>query len=335
MLQVVGPYEILRPIAQGGMADVFEARHGILGRHVALKVLRAERTSDDGPDRMTQEAQILEVLSHSGTVRVFDVGTLDDRRVWIAMELVRGESLADRMARIGRLGIHTVMRIMRDVLEVLHAAHGHTIVHRDLKPENLIIDERGRVRVLDWGIAGIGGQRDPLARTELQPGTPHYMAPEQARGEPLDTRTDLYALGVVLFEALTGLAPFDSDDDMEILIQHLTIRPPAVGSRRPDCPTGLARMVDQLLAKNPEDRPTIGELRTGLADLETALRRYAPVVEFDEDVSSEEIELDLDSILPLDEPDAVVTSTGPRWTPEVVELPRDSKRGIAPVVPAT
>jgi serine/threonine-protein kinase len=341
MVQMVGPYEIIREIAQGGMADVFEARHAILGRHVALKVLREERTADSGPERMTQEAQILEVLSHTGTVRVFDVGAMPDRRVWIAMELVHGESLADRLARVGKLSIRSVMSILHDVLDVLHAAHAHTIVHRDLKPENLIIDDHGKVRVLDWGIAGIGGQRDQLARADMQPGTPHYMAPEQARGDALDTRTDIYALGVVLYEALTGVAPFDSEDDMEILVQHLTTRPAAVGTRRPDCPTGLARMVDQMLAKDADGRPTLAELRAGLAELEAALRRYEPVTELDDEATTNvEIELDLDSIVPLDDEVVLLEPDGgsaafPRWTPEVDELHRESERGIAPVVPAT
>jgi serine/threonine protein kinase len=346
MLQFVGPYEIDREIARGGMADVYEASHSILGRRVALKVLRTSGAIDSGAQRMTQEAQILEALGAEGSVHVFDVGSLEDGRVWIAMELIHGESVADRIARVGRLCIPSVIGIMHDVLDVLHVAHGHAIVHRDIKPENLIIDDHGRCRVLDWGIAGIGGQRDRFARSDMQPGTPHYMSPEQARGGPLDVKTDIYALGVVLFEALTGLPPFDGADDMEVLIQHLTIDAPAVGSCRPDCPTGLARLIDSMLAKDPSSRPTTTDLRAGLVELTDAMRAFAPVAELDNDEPSIEIELDLDSMEPLDDdevielgPESVTTTGRMRWTPDLSTMPRDverkSRRGIAPVVPAT
>jgi eukaryotic-like serine/threonine-protein kinase len=341
MLTVVGPYEIIREIARGGMAEVYEAQHPILGRRVALKVQRCEQTSAAAAERMTQEAQILEVLGHLGTVHVFDAGSLDDGRTWIAMELIHGESLADRLARVGRLSVSATIAVFHDVLDVLAAAHEHTIVHRDLKPENLIIDDRGRCRVLDWGIAGIGGQRDRFARGEMQPGTPHYMAPEQARGEPLDTRCDVYALGVVLFEALTGLPPFDGADDMEVLIQHLTVAPPAVGSRRPDCPTGLARMIDGMLAKAPVDRPTTAELRAGLGELLAAMHDYAAIELIEDDEPSIEIEIDIDALEPLDddvillEPDAMVSGPRNRWTPDLTVadgelIERESRRGIAP-----
>src|SRR4026208_1237944 len=138
MLGVVGPYEIVREIARGGMADVYEARHPSLGRVVALKLLRPELSTVLGAERMTQEAQIPEALGHDGTVHIFDAGVLEDGRTWIAMELVHGESLADRLARCGRLSVPAVISIFHDVLDLLTAAHGHTIVHRDLKPENLI-----------------------------------------------------------------------------------------------------------------------------------------------------------------------------------------------------
>jgi serine/threonine-protein kinase len=319
MQTVVGPYEIVGELASGGMAEVYEARHQLLGRRVALKVQRAQQVGGAAAERMTQEAQILEVLGHGGTVHVFDAGVLADGRTWIAMELVHGESLADRLARVGRLSVPAVLAVFHDVLDVLAAAHRHAIVHRDLKPENLILDDRGRCRVLDWGIAGIGGQRDRFARGELQPGTPHYMAPEQARGEPLDTRTDIYALGVVLFEALTGRPPFDGADDMEVLIQHLAIAPPAVGSRRPDCPTGLARMIDAMLAKSPADRPTTDELRAGLAELLAALHdAYGAMDAIEDDEPSIEIEIDIDALEPLDDDDVVLLETPrTRWTPDV------------------
>jgi len=323
MLSVVGPYEIIRELAQGGMAEVYEARHPILGRRVALKVQRAD-ASLAAAERMQQEAQILEVLGHGGTVHVFDAGSLDDGRSWIAMELVHGESLADRLARCGRLGIDSVVALFHDVLDVLSAAHGHTIVHRDIKPENLIIDDHGRWRVLDWGIAGIGGQRDRFLRGDMHPGTPHYMAPEQARGEPLDTRTDIYALGVVLFEALTGQTPFDGEDDMAVLIKHLTVPPPAVGDLRPDCPSGLAHLIDAMLEKAPADRPTTVALRAGLADLVAALRQYTAIA-YDDDYDEylgEEIEIDLDTLAPLDD-DVILLE------PEAMI----SRRGIAPVAP--
>ena len=320
-MERVGPYEVIREIAHGGMAAVYEGKHGLLGRSAAIKVLRLEKSIDGAAERMTQEAQILACLGHTLTADVFDVGVLDDGRVWIAMELVRGESLADRLERVGRLSVASVLSIMHDVLDVLHTAHGHAIVHRDLKPHNLIIDEHGQVRVLDWGIAGIGCRPDRNATPELAHGTPYYMAPEQARGEPLDVRTDIYALGCVLYEALTGAPPFDDDDELKILVKHLTLPPEPIGQRRPDVPNGLAAMIDAMLAKAPADRPTTEQLRAGLLHLELALG--GGDVDDDFDVIDREFVLDLDEIEPLDDEEIILleTPTHPRMTRDSIPLP--------------
>ena len=336
----VGPYEVIRELARGGMATVYEAKHALLGRIVALKVLRTEQRVDGAAERMTQEAQILAVLGHTGTADVFDLGVLDDGRMWIAMELVRGESLADRLHRLGRLSVASVIGIMHDVLDVLHAAHGHAIVHRDIKPENLVIDEHGQARILDWGIAGIGGQHDraePSTPDAGLAGTPHYMAPELVRGGPVDVRSDVYALGCVLYEALTGAPPFtDEDDEMLILVKHLTLTPAPVGTRRPDAPNGLACMIDAMLAKSPTDRPTTEQLRAGINQLEYALHEFGAAVaaaDVDEVDGEEivEIILDLDEIEPLDDEEVILleTPTRPRFATDL-GMGRASLPGMPP-----
>lgn len=259
------------------MAMVYDAAHRILPRRVALKVMHAHlRDRPEAAQRLLQEACILEAFAHPGAVRVYDCGVLPDRRPWIAMEYVSGESLAARLARVGTLPVPAVVGLMSAIVDVIAAADRLGIVHRDLKPENvLVLDPAGDdVRVIDWGIARhpIGPR---LTLEHLSLGTPTYIAPEQALGLAVDGRADVYALGVIAYEAVAGRPPFASDHPLAMVLKHLLEAPPALGALRPDVPCRLVALIEDMLVKDPARRPTAGQVRERLAPLRSGVA--APV----------------------------------------------------------
>src|SRR6185503_1405273 len=230
---------------------------------------------DRSIDRMMREATILASVCHPGIPRFFECGMLDDGRPWIAMELVEGSPLAHRMQR-GPLDPDVVIDFVGSVGEVLAAAHARGGTHRDLKPDNIILapdDARYPMRVIDWGIAHhLTGTRFTNMNEAI--GTPTYMAPEQARGGPTGGHCDVYGLGVVAYQALTGRAPFVGATSVEILVQHLNRTPPALAPRCPDPPYGLVALVKRMLAKSFAERPSAAEIRSSLGKLRAA--RQAP-----------------------------------------------------------
>jgi serine/threonine-protein kinase len=261
----VGSYRIVKVIGRGGFGVVYQAVHGMLPRVVALKVMHAELRGQPGmATRMVLEATALDGIRHFGVTRIFESSVLPDGRVWLAMELVEGESLAARFASAHRLPAHTVAELIANVAEVLEAAHARNIIHRDLKPDNIILTEDDRdfpLRVIDWGIA-----RHMLsARITLEgmvPGTPTYMSPEQTRGDDfVGPQSDVYALGVTAYEALSGHAPFEGSSLAEIVCAHLTLDPPLLAPRC-DAPADLCALVHAMLAKNPAERPTTLAVQT-------------------------------------------------------------------------
>lgn len=267
---LVSAYRIERLMGMGGMGWVYRARHELTARSVALKILREDQLAfDRSIDRMMREASILASVSHPGLPRFFECGMLDDGRPWIAMELVDGLSLAQRMR--GALDADHVIDIVASVSEVLAAAHARGVTHRDLKPDNIILasDNRFPVRVIDWGIAHHpAGARFTNMNEAI--GTPTYMAPEQARGGPTGGHCDVYGLGVVAYQALTGRAPFLGANSVEILVQHLNRPAPALAPRCPDAPYGLVELVERMLEKNFAERPSAVEVRSQLGKLRTA-----------------------------------------------------------------
>jgi len=273
---LISAYRIEKLVGMGGMGWVYRARHELTARSVALKILREDQLAfDRSIDRMMREATILASVSHSGIPRFFECGMLDDGRPWIAMELVEGISLAQRMQR-GPIDADYVIDFVASVAEVLAAAHARGVTHRDLKPDNIILapgDPKFAVRVIDWGIAHhLAGTRFTNMNEAI--GTPTYMAPEQARGGPTGGHCDVYGLGVVGYQALTGRAPFVGATSVEILVQHLNRPAPALAPRCPDAPYGLVELVERMLAKNYAERPTAAEVRSSLGKLRTA--RQAP-----------------------------------------------------------
>ena len=264
----VGAYRVAQLLGSGGMGWVYRATNVLDGRVAALKLLRRDQLRvERGVDRMMREASILASIPHPGVPRFFECGLYADRRPWIAMELVDGPSLAAR-AR-APLPPDEVIAIVAAVADVLASAHARGVVHRDLKPENILLlpgDREFRLRVIDWGIAHHhAGAR--YTNHDEAIGTPTYMAPEQARGGPTDGYCDVYGLGVVAYQLLVGRPPFVGKSSVEILVQHLNRRAPALAPRCPDAPVGLVELVERMLAKRYEDRPTAIAVRDALATL--------------------------------------------------------------------
>ncbi len=266
---MISAYRVARVMGTGGMGWVYMAEHALTGRHAAVKILREDQlVQDRAVDRMMREASILASVAHPGIPRFYECGLLDDGRPWIAMELIHGSSLSCRMQR-GPMAPCEVIDFVGAVADVLDAAHTRGVTHRDLKPDNVFLtpeDASFRVRVIDWGIAHhLAGARFTNMNEAI--GTPTYMAPEQARGGPTDGHCDVYGLGVVAYQALTGRPPFVGSTSVEILVQHLNRPVPALAPRCPDAPYGLVDLVERMLIKNHEQRPTAGDVTRELARL--------------------------------------------------------------------
>ena len=249
---LAGRYRIASPLGSGGMADVYLAEDERLGRQVAVKVLKATLAADDEfVERFRIEAQAAASLNHASIVGVYDRGTADGV-TYIAMEYVPGETLKQRLRRDGALPPDEAVQIALAVLSALGAAHGRHIVHRDVTSYNVMLAGDGRVVVTDFGIARMGDSA--LTRTGAMMGTSSYLSPEQAQGRPADERSDLYNLGVVLYEMLTGRVPFKGETDVAVAMQHVRTAPPNPRTLAPGISEALAAVVMRALSKDPADR---------------------------------------------------------------------------------
>jgi len=248
-------YAIEREVGAGGMATVYLARDVKHDRLVALKVLRPEVAATLGPDRFPREIKIVAQLQHPHILPLHDSGETQGFLYYV-MPFVEGESLRTRMEREGALPIGDAVRILREVVDALAAAHARGIVHRDIKPDNVMLSGRHAV-VTDFGVAkavsASGGEK--LTTVGVAVGTPMYMAPEQAMGETnIDHRADIYAVGILAYEMLTGRAPFDAKTSQAVLSAHVLETPADVRERRPNVPEAVAVAVMRCLEKNPADR---------------------------------------------------------------------------------
>src|SRR5690349_16513667 len=263
-------FELEQPIGTGGMGAVFRARDSISGDTVAVKII-ADGQSHLA-ERFTREAKVLAALSHPGIVRYIAHGMTSSGKLFLAMEWVDGEVLRTRLER-GPLTLGESVTLATRVAEALGVAHARGIVHRDLKPSNLMLPggRADQVKLLDFGIAHREG-RTQLTQTGTMLGTAGYMAPERARtGEPIDARADVFALGCVLFQCLTGVPPFDGDTTAAILAKILFGIAPRVSELWPEVPESLDALVAQMLAQEPALRPSDG------ANLAAALATLGPL----------------------------------------------------------
>jgi len=251
----IGAYRVARLLGVGGMGRVYKAVQPQIGSRVAIKVLSRECAERrDLVERFFSEARAVNLIRHETIVNVLDLASLPDGRPYIIMEYLDGAPLAAAIG-VGPLPLGSVARLAVEVLDALGAAHAKGIVHRDLKPDNLFVTPAGRPKILDFGIAKLqpelGGSS---TRTGALLGTPHYMAPEQAAGRAIDPRTDLYAMGVILFECATGTKPFLGDSLFDVLRKQVDTPPPRPSALRPDLPPPLEQVILAALAKLPEQR---------------------------------------------------------------------------------
>jgi len=248
-------------LGAGGMAEVFLAHDRMLGRVLALKVLMEHFAEDEHfVWRFRREAQSAAALNHQNVVQIYDQGRAEDGRNYIAMEYVPGGSLEDLILRRGPLDPAEAARLASQVAEALRAAHAHGIVHRDIKPQNVLLDEAGDTKVADFGIA-LAASRTSTSGTNLLLGTPSYMSPEQAMGERVGPESDLYSLGVVLYEMLTGTVLFAAEGPLATAMKHLTEPPLSPRMRNASVPEAMEALVMGLLTKDPKDRyPSAAQL---------------------------------------------------------------------------
>jgi eukaryotic-like serine/threonine-protein kinase len=257
---VAGRYELEELCGIGGMSSVYRAYDRQLERRVALKILHERYLGDDEyVERFRREARAAAKLSHPNIVAVLDRGE-DGGRQFIVYEYVHGENLKQRVARTGALPVSDVVRYGLGIARGLGFAHEHGLVHRDVKPQNVLVNGDGHAMVTDFGIARSLDVELGVTLTGTVLGTSGYISPEQANGRKVDERTDVYSLGVVLFELLTGSLPFDGDNFVTVAMRHVSEAPPRVLERRPDAPPGLAAALDRALAKDPAERIELDEL---------------------------------------------------------------------------
>lgn len=250
---VDGRYRVIERVGVGGMADVYRAEDVQLGREVALKVLHRRFAQDaEFVERFRREAQAAASLVHPNVVTIFNRGE-HDGTYYIAMEYLPGRSLKRLIAEKGPLPQAEALAIALQIARAAGFAHSRGVIHRDLKSQNVIVDEQGSVKVTDFGIARAGPSE--ITETGSILGTAQYLSPEQAQGLPVSPRSDLYSIGVILFEMLTGRLPFEGDSAVSIALKHISEPPPPLEQLRPDVDPRLADLVRRLLEKDPERRP--------------------------------------------------------------------------------
>jgi hypothetical protein len=280
----LGPFKLLKPLGRGGMGIVFLAEDTQLGRRAAVKVMRPEMTAYDprAYERFLREARAAAAVRHDNVVTVYQVGE-ENGVPYLAMELLRGSSLSAYLDKTSVVTIASATRLGREVAEGLAAAHARGLVHRDIKPGNIWLEAPyGRVKLLDFGLARPAGPAGPgperLTGSGLVVGTPGYMSPEQARGETLDERTDLFSLGVVLYLLCTGQEPFAGSNPTAVLTALAVDRQKPARELNPRVPPALSDLIDRLLEKKPGDRPeSAAEVAKLLRQIERGQPPAAPL----------------------------------------------------------
>lgn len=283
---IAGRFTILGRLGRGSMGAVYRARQEAMGRDVALKLVRQDRAHDpETKARFEREARSISALVSPHTVTAFDFGEAEDGSWFLAMEMLEGETVGERLRRVGRFDWFDALRYTRDALHSLAEAHEKGIIHRDLKPDNLFLSRvpsgsggaaHEICKVLDFGIAKWSRDADAAKIDQLETqagtvfGTPRYMSPEQAQGSPLDARSDLYSLGVLLYQMLSGRAPFVDDDAVVVMARHIKDPPPRFETMTPEVnvPESIEALLWRVLAKSPAERPATAEQM--IAELDAA-----------------------------------------------------------------
>ncbi len=262
----LGEYQLEHKLGQGGMGVVYEAVHPLIGKRAAIKILKKELCADPGSlERFVDEARVVNQIGHPNIVDVFAFGEMPDGRSYFVMELLKGETLRARIAR-SKLSLDEVRNIIKPLARALQAAHDKGVIHRDLKPDNVFLvevpDEQPTAKLLDFGIAKLAKNDHRVEKTATGAivGTPQYIAPEQAKGYAIDHRADIYGLGAILFELLTGRPPFVADNAMEMVAKHLMEAPVRPSTLAPAITAELDDLVLRMLAKTPDGRPSLGEV---------------------------------------------------------------------------
>ena len=281
-------YQIIKSIGEGGMANVYLAYDTILDRNVAVKVLRGDLATDEKfVRRFQREALSASSLSHPNIVEVYDVGE-DNGQYYIVMEYIEGCQLKQLLKKRGRLTLSEVIDIMLQITDGLSVAHDAYIIHRDIKPQNIMILDSGLVKITDFGIA-VAMNATQLTQTNSVMGSVHYLPPEQANGKGSTLQSDIYSMGILMYELLTGELPYKGDNAVEIALKHLKEKIPSVREKLPEIPQSVENIIIKATAKNPKNR--YADARSMNEDLRTCLddsranepKIVLPYPEFDED----------------------------------------------------
>lgn len=287
-------YEVIGNIGSGGMANVYLANDLILNREVAVKVLRFDFQDDqDAIRRFQREALAATEMVHPNIVSVYDVGE-ENGMQYIVMEYVKGTDLKRHIKEHSPIALQTVIDIMGQILSAIALAHDHQIIHRDLKPQNVLVDTDGTVKITDFGIA-IALSETSLTQTNTLLGSVHYLSPEQARGGMATRQSDIYALGIILYELLTGVVPFEGESAVSIALKHFQNDMPSVRDKNPQIPQPLENVVLKATAKEIADRyktvnAMYADLRTTLSPDRINEPRFEPVAMFDETIMLQPVE---------------------------------------------
>lgn len=274
-------YQIIKSIGEGGMANVYLAYDTILDRNVAVKVLRGDLSNDEKfVRRFQREALAASSLSHPNIVEVYDVGE-DNGEYYIVMEYIEGKHLKELIKKRGKLTLSEAVDIMMQITDGMSVAHDSYIIHRDIKPQNIMILENGLVKITDFGIA-MAMNATQLTQTNSVMGSVHYLPPEQASGQGSTLQSDIYSMGIVMYELLTGELPFKGDNAVEIALKHLKEPIPDIREKLPSVPNSIVNIIKRATAKNPKNR--YHDAREMHEDLKTCLddaRRDEPIIHFE------------------------------------------------------
>jgi len=341
-----GKYLLTRLLGEGGMGRVFAAEHAVLGKEVAVKVLLPRLAGhEETGERFLREARAASAMDHPGIIKVMDADRDESGALYMVMELLEGESLAALLERRRRLGVGETVEIARELLDAVACAHDHQIVHRDLKPDNIFLTEDGRhgsrLRVLDFGISRVLGPDADALRLTLTGtilGTPFYMSPEQARGErDIDHRADLWAVGVVLYEMLSGARPYRGTSYNEVMLRIATEPIPPLEEAAPDTPAAMVAFVEGALAKDPAGR--YGSAAEMAAALERAAAAELPAIGLEATMAAPTPPPTPDSVAAtpsqLEAHAPTVTAEAPALqAPEPTDRVSRSEESSAPTLPA-